>query len=183
VPSALDGAGSVRSRAILIGAKGVLMRRCLALSALTLAVGLALWSGVAAGAAHRLTTHISNISLSGCDTLVFGYSVDGKDHKIADNSKLACTGQSPTVHAQKVSYASGSAFEFYLQDTTCNATYFWDGSGTADHAAIYDSGNATYPFQVDIADAAGFPCSATTQTRIPSQGQGNLDFLADTRPG
>jgi hypothetical protein len=147
-------------------------------SAMALAVALGLWPVVAGAANSTQTDRISGVTLSGCNTLVFGYAINGHRHPIVSNDGFQCTGNSPSVPDQTISYPSHSKLTLYLRDVSCKATYYSDGTGTADHARV----SGADPYQVDIADA-GSNCSLKKATRIPDPGNGNLDVLSDQNVG
>jgi hypothetical protein len=151
------------------------MRRLLVVSATALAVGLGIWPGIAGGARQLAQATFSQPTLSGCNALAFGYAVGGHKHQLGAKAAGCFT---MNFGDQTISYPVGSKLTLYLDDVSCNATYFSNGKGTADHAAIFGTG----PYRVDIADA-GSGCVLKRTNTTPTEGLGNFDATSTANVG
>jgi len=142
--------------------------------ALVATVVLALTAaGSAAASPSSPSIYLSKISLTGANTLYFGYIYNGV-HVLGNN--LGFQGSTKTFPNVAISVPAGTTFAdrvLYLYDESCAGIYFDDGTGTADHATV---GSGTHHRTVDIADA-GNGCTLSTATVSPARGQGNLSLV------
>jgi hypothetical protein len=139
----------------------------------TLALALAT-AGSAMGSPSDLHIYLSKISLSGCNELHFGYVIGSTQHELGNNSSALCG----NVAFAKTDFSvpSGSTFsdvKLYLSDVSCDAIYYDDGTGSADHAVV---GTGSKHRTVDIADAGG-TCENEGSTVSPARGAGNLSLV------
>jgi hypothetical protein len=141
--------------------------------ALLLGAAPALAPAAPAGAASsRTTTFVTNVKLSGCNLLEYGFQVDGKMGRLGTNRRSQC--EDVFLRDKRFGFPEGSSVLFYLRDVSCDAIYFSDGSGDADHATT-SGGN---PLTVDIADAGG-ACEVKNTNVTPTVGNGNLSLVAE----
>jgi hypothetical protein len=114
----------------------------------------------------------SNISMGACNSLTFGYTVNGVSTDVY-NYPGGCTAfvSYPDV---TVFVPAGSTTEVFLRDNTCHATFTQNSA----HAVV----TGTNPTQIAIADAGGF-CESTSPSdpRPPTGGIGNLN-VTETVP-
>jgi hypothetical protein len=121
--------------------------------------------------APRGPAYLTGVTLNACNTIEYGQYVNGVRKKIADNRGSQCSSLSlPDI---KRSYPRGGHTVLYLYDLTCNAVYYSDGTGDADHAVITAGVSSD---ELDIADAGG-GCSDKFNTVSPAPGLGNLSLF------
>lgn len=132
--------------------------------------------GSAVASPSNPSIYLSKIKLYGCNNLEFGYVSNSIPTKLGDNADSLCTVKS--FAKMSFSVPQGSTFAdvtLYLKDVSCVATYYDNGTGTADHAVVSDGSKHR---TVDIADAGGAPnCPNKTDTSSPARGAGNLSLV------
>ncbi len=110
---------------------------------------------------------LSNTVLAGCDANAYGY-VLGSSGNVRIGAKVNdCPGGTinPEPDATIGPVSSAQTLLIYLQDTTCNGTYYSDGTGNANHALVTGPG----PYTVQLNDA-GPSCSVLNTSDVPSSG-------------
>jgi hypothetical protein len=132
-----------------------------------------------------VTYTFAKIMLNGCDQLNFGVQINGQNQQLGTNLGNQCLNTLFTIKNTRVTVPAGTSVLIYLQDATCGATYYSDGTGTGNHAAVFTGGGDTthhLPTQVDITDAGNCRTDKTGD-RIPAQGGGNLDLITNATLG
>lgn len=97
------------------------------------------------------TVTFDNPTLSACNSLTWGYALDGALTDVNTNP-AGCDSQTYSDHTIGP-FGSDVTLRVFLRDNTCGATYFSDGT-PVDHATV--AGTDPGPWQVSIRDAGGF---------------------------
>jgi hypothetical protein len=115
--------------------------------------------------AHHVTATFTNVSLSSCNALTWGYEIDGVRTALA-SKPLICE---PPVQEPdaSVTYLSTQTLHVYIQDHTCSG-YVYTDDGL--HALV----TGVNPQQIEITDSGGF-CESNPDMPRPPIGRGNLD--------
>lgn len=111
------------------------------------------------------TATLSDIVLSACNDLTYGYQVDGGAFTELGGKDYGCTttGESDAVIGP---FPTAVILNLVLVDNTCDATF----DSTGGHATVTGSN----PYDVDITDAGGFCEAPEGTTRPPGPFGGNL---------
>lgn len=98
--------------------------------------------------ATRVTVAFTGIRMIACNSLTWGYELDGVAHDVASNTNYCGTTQLPSLTIQVL---SSQTLRVYLRDNTCGYTFLEDG----DHGWV----TGTNPAEIRINDAGGW-CEA-----------------------
>ncbi|HJQ19131.1 MAG TPA: hypothetical protein VJ867_02210 [Gemmatimonadaceae bacterium] len=93
----------------------------------------------------RVTATFTNVLLSACNSLTWGYVLDGVATDV-ETKPYFCGDQNGGDVT--ITYLSNQTLTVYVRDNTCGATYYQDGN----HAAV----TGTNPYLIRIADSGGF---------------------------
>ena len=123
-----------------------------------------------------LAVSFTNIVMSACNSITFGYTLDGVDHDVYNKPAGCTTASAPQSFADvtvNVPVGSVATLKGYLRDNSCNAKY----DDTSNHAQVTGT-------SVAITDAGG-GCTEQTTARPPAQLQsgayfGNLNYTRST---
>jgi hypothetical protein len=110
----------------------------------------------------------TDVVMSACNNLTWGYSIGGGTTVWADNKPGGCFdiafGDVTTAE-----FAPGTAVEVYLRDNSCGGTVY---AASGNHGRIVGSN----PSSIDIADADLAPACIATNTPRPPGVEGNLSL-------
>ena len=136
----------------------------LALAAMVAALVVAATASQA-GAPQALSATL-NGSAYGDNLMEIGYVYKGR-HIVGDKTTTGVL-----VFGGSASYKEAGTLVVYLKDVTCNAIYYSDGTGTADHATVSATGDRVW-----IRDAGG-GCDTKRTAYTPADGTGdNVDVV------
>jgi hypothetical protein len=117
---------------------------------------------------------LSGAVFAGCNSLAYGYQLNGGANQQVDAKPAFCPGGSgpptPASGASIGPFAADQSLLIYLSDVTCGATYYSDGTGTADHGLVTGSN----PFLVALDDGGPGPCDLVNVPSLPSPPSDNF---------
>lgn len=121
-----------------------------------------------------LVVQFSNIGMSACNDITFGYTVDGVAKDVY-NKPAGCASTTYADAAVRVPVAA--TVKVYLRDNSCTAADVFTQDGG--HGLV----TGTNPAQIAITDAGGF-CQALSNggSRPPVNGIGNLNVTRTVTP-
>jgi hypothetical protein len=118
-----------------------------------------------AGSVAKLT----NVKTGACNKLAYGYQLDGGAQVELGSFAGGC-GEMGQANATIGPFGATHVLRFYLEDRTCNFTFFSDGSaGSLNHGNVTGSN----PYKLALRDGGGF-CEFPPGKELPPSEGGNV---------